>query len=58
MALLLVSLRPAPCSSGCGKTASMNLLSGFLAPQVGSVTINGQPVHPEMAALGYTAPGI
>lgn len=39
--------------SGCGKTTLLNLLSGFLKPDVGSVTVNGHPVAPEIRDLGY-----
>jgi len=39
--------------SGCGKTTILNLLSGFLAPKRGAVLINGRPVSPETAELGY-----
>jgi NitT/TauT family transport system ATP-binding protein len=31
----------------------LNLLSGFLAPDTGAVTVNGRPVIPEMEELGY-----
>ncbi|MGX9425387.1 MULTISPECIES: ABC transporter ATP-binding protein [Bradyrhizobium] len=39
--------------SGCGKTTLLNLLSGFLAPHAGTVTIDGRAVRPEMSELGY-----
>ncbi|MGO4716946.1 ABC transporter ATP-binding protein [Bradyrhizobium sp. 2TAF24] len=39
--------------SGCGKSTLLNLLSGFLAPDAGRVTIDGRAVTPEMPDLGY-----
>ncbi|WP_349644728.1 MULTISPECIES: ABC transporter ATP-binding protein [unclassified Bradyrhizobium] len=39
--------------SGCGKSTLLNLLSGFLAPDAGAVTIGGRAVTPEMPELGY-----
>jgi len=39
--------------SGCGKTTLLNLLSGFVSPQQGRVTLDGRPVRPELAELGY-----
>lgn len=39
--------------SGCGKTTLLNLLSGFQKPTSGAITINAQPVTPEMPELGY-----
>lgn len=39
--------------SGCGKSTLLNLLSGFLRPQAGHITIDGTPVVPEHPALGY-----
>ncbi|MCU1763157.1 ABC transporter ATP-binding protein [Pseudomonas sp. 14P_8.1_Bac3] len=39
--------------SGCGKTTLLNLLSGFVQPQGGHITINQTAVHPERSELGY-----
>ena len=39
--------------SGCGKTTLLNLLSGFQQPTSGTISINTQPVRPEMPELGY-----
>jgi NitT/TauT family transport system ATP-binding protein len=39
--------------SGCGKTTLLNLLSGFLQPTAGTISISGMPVTPELASLGY-----
>ncbi|WP_221159818.1 ABC transporter ATP-binding protein [Rhizobium sp. NZLR11] len=39
--------------SGCGKSTLLNLLSGFLRPQSGHITIDGAPVVPEHPILGY-----
>ena len=39
--------------SGCGKSTLLNLLSGFLAPDRGTVQVNQHAVHPEMPELGY-----
>jgi NitT/TauT family transport system ATP-binding protein len=39
--------------SGCGKTTLLNLLSGFVQPQSGRVTLNQTAVRPERPELGY-----
>ncbi len=39
--------------SGCGKSTLLNLLSGFIQPQKGLITINSQAVYPEIPMLGY-----
>lgn len=39
--------------SGCGKTTLLNLLSGFLAPNDGSIELRGQPIAPEDPHFGY-----
>jgi NitT/TauT family transport system ATP-binding protein len=39
--------------SGCGKTTFLNLLSGFLKPDVGSVLLRGEPIEPEDPHFGY-----
>jgi len=39
--------------SGCGKTTLLNLLSGFMQPQAGQITINQTAVRPERSELGY-----
>jgi len=39
--------------SGCGKSTLLNLLSGFLKPSRGEITINGELVRPEHPSLGY-----
>jgi len=39
--------------SGCGKTTLLNLLSGFVQPQGGHITINQTAVRPERSELGY-----
>jgi NitT/TauT family transport system ATP-binding protein len=39
--------------SGCGKTTLLNLLSGFVEPQSGRVTLNQTAVRPERPELGY-----
>ncbi|EJL03149.1 MULTISPECIES: ABC transporter ATP-binding protein [Pseudomonas] len=39
--------------SGCGKTTLLNLLSGFVQPQSGRVTLNETAVRPERSELGY-----
>ena len=39
--------------SGCGKTTLLNLLSGFLPPNNGSVKLRGEPIEPEDPHFGY-----
>ncbi len=39
--------------SGCGKTTLLNLLSGFLEPDSGSVLLRGTPLKPEDPHFGY-----
>jgi len=39
--------------SGCGKTTLLNLLSGFQKTILGTISINGASVRPEMPELGY-----
>ena len=39
--------------SGCGKTTLLNLLSGFYAPEEGSVKLRGESIQPEDPHLGY-----
>jgi NitT/TauT family transport system ATP-binding protein len=39
--------------SGCGKTTLLNLLSGFYAPEEGSVELKGNSIVPEDPHLGY-----
>lgn len=39
--------------SGCGKTTLLNLLSGFLHPDAGSVKLRGEPMAPEDPHFGY-----
>lgn len=39
--------------SGCGKTTLLNLLSGFYAPEHGSIKLRGQTIKPEDPNLGY-----
>jgi len=39
--------------SGCGKTTLLNLLSGFLKPDSGSVLLRGRPIEPEDPHFGY-----
>lgn len=39
--------------SGCGKSTLLNLIAGLLAPEQGSITINGQPVSSKNCKIGY-----
>lgn len=39
--------------SGCGKSTLLNLLSGFLQPSKGRISVDGISVSPEQHALGY-----
>ncbi|MDQ7968864.1 MAG: ABC transporter ATP-binding protein [Oxalicibacterium faecigallinarum] len=39
--------------SGCGKSTLLNLLSGFLQPKTGKITLNGKSLQPESPELGY-----
>ncbi len=39
--------------SGCGKTTCLNLLSGFLKPDSGSVLLRGESLEPEDPHFGY-----
>jgi len=39
--------------SGCGKTTFLNLLSGFLKPDKGTVSLRGKPIEPEDPHFGY-----
>ncbi|MFV2055498.1 MAG: ABC transporter ATP-binding protein [Thiohalomonadales bacterium] len=39
--------------SGCGKTTLLNLLSGFLEPDSGTVKLRGEAISPEDPHFGY-----
>lgn len=39
--------------SGCGKSTILNIISGILPPDSGSITLNGQTVEPGEYSFGY-----
>ena len=39
--------------SGCGKSTLLNLIAGLLAPECGSITLDGKPVSAGSTAVGY-----
>ncbi len=41
-------------TSGCGKTTLLNIIAGLMRPDVGSVSIRGNPVRGVSRSVGYT----